>query len=408
MTRIHGRLTALAVKNTIKRGIYADGGGLYLQVARNGSRSWILRYRLGGRRRYCGLGSTLRVTLAEARKRAAEARSVLMAGNDPISLKQGQRTAAHLNAARAVTFAKAGAQYIDAHRSGWSAKSTQAWTSSFDQHVYPVIGVLPVQEIDTSLVMRVIEPIWATKTETASRVRGRIEAVMDWAATRGFRKGDNPARWDGHLENLLPAKTKVAKVEHLDAMPYTALPEFMARLRQDPAMAARALEFTILTAARSAEALKADWSEIDLAVKVWTVPAARMKAGVEHKVPLSDAAIELLSSLPGKRAGFVFPGTKPGKPINRSALLLQLRGMGQPGATVHGFRSSFVDCAHEQTTFPSEVIEMSLAHSVGNAVARAYRRTDLFDRRRALMAAWARFCAGQEQPSATVTELRRA
>ena len=192
MTRIHGRLTALAVKNTTKRGIYADGGGLYLQVARNGSRSWILRYRLGGRRRYCGLGSTLRVTLAEARKRAAEARSVLMAGNDPIALKQGQRTAAHLNAARAVTFAKAGAQYIDAHRSGWSAKSTQAWTSSFDQHVYPVIGALPVQEIDTSLVMQVIEPIWTTKTETASRVRGRIEAVMDWAATAASVKATTP------------------------------------------------------------------------------------------------------------------------------------------------------------------------------------------------------------------------
>jgi integrase len=408
MTRIHGRLTALAVKNTTKRGIYADGGGLYLQVARNGSRSWILRYRLGGRRRYCGLGSTLRVTLAEARKRAAEARSVLMAGNDPISLKQGQRTAAHLSAARAVTFAKAGAQYIDAHRSGWSAKSTQAWTSSFDQHVYPVIGALPVQEIDTSLVMRVIEPIWTTKTETASRVRARIEAVMDWAATRGFRKGDNPARWDGHLENLLPAKTKVAKVEHLDAMPYAALPEFMTRLRGDAGMAAQALEFTILTAARSGEALKADWAEIDFAAKVWTVPAARMKAGVEHKVPLSDAAMTLLGSLPGKRVGVVFAGTKAGKPVNRSALLLQLRGMGQPNATVHGFRSAFVDWAHETTAFPTEAIELSLAHSVGSAVTKAYRRTDLFDRRRALMAAWAGFCAGQEQPSATVTELRRA
>ena len=246
--------------------------------------------------------------------------------------------------------------------------------------------------------MRVIEPIWTTKTETASRVRGRIEAVMDWAATRGFRKGDNPARWDGHLENLLPAKTKVAKVEHLDAMPYTALPEFMARLRQDPAMAARALEFTILTAARSAEALKADWSEIDLAVKVWTVPAARMKAGVEHKVPLSDAAVELLSSLPGKRAGFVFPGTKPGKPINRSALLLQLRGMGQPGATVHGFRSTFKDWASEQTAYPNELSEMAMAHTVADKVEAAYRRGDLMDKRRRLMEDWAKFC-GRVNPA---------
>jgi integrase len=332
-----------------------------------------------------------------------------MAGNDPIALKQGQRTAAHLNAARAVTFAKAGAQYIDSHRSGWSAKSTQAWLSSLEQHVYPVIGALPVQEIDTSLVMRVIEPIWTTKTETASRVRGRIESVLDWAVTRGFRKGDNPARWDGHLENLLPAKTKVAKVEHLDAMPYATVPEFMARLRGgDSGMPARALEFAVLTAARSSEVLKATWDEIDLATKVWTVPAARMKAGVEHKVPLSEAAMTLLGSLSGTRDVFVFPGTKPGKPINRSALLLQLRGMGQRNATVHGFRSAFVDWAHEATAFPTEAIELSLAHSVGSAVTKAYRRTDLFDRRRALMTAWASFCAGKEQPSATVTELRRA
>jgi integrase len=406
MSRIHGKLTALAVKHTTQRGLYADGGGLYLQVARNGSRSWILRYRLGGRRRYCGLGSLLRVTLAEARQRAAEARSVLMAGNDPIAIKQGQRTSARLNVARALTFAKAATQYIDSHRAGWSSKSTHQWTSSLEQHVYPVLGLLPVQEIDTALVMRAIEPIWSTKIETASRVRGRVENILDWAVARGFRKkGDNPARWDGHLENLLPAKAKLAKIEHLAAMPYAALPEFLIQLRQHPAMAARALEFAILTAARSSEVLNANWSELDLPGKVWAMPASHMKAGREHKVPLSDATVALLSALPGARTGIVFPGSKAGKPMNHGQLRVLLRGVGQQDATVHGFRSSFSDWAHEQTTFPREVIEMSLAHSIGSAVERSYRRTDLFDRRVALMDAWSDFLDGREPRSASVTEL---
>jgi integrase len=408
MTRIHGKLSALAVKNTTERGLYADGGGLYLQVARNGSKSWILRYRLGGRRRYCGLGSLLRVTLAEARQRAGEARSVLMAGNDPIAIKEGQRTATRLNAARSMTFAKAAAQYIESHRAGWSPKSVSQWAGTLKQHVNPVIGALPVQDIDTALVMKTVEPIWSTKTETASRVRGRIESILDWAATRGFRTGDNPARWSGHLENLLPAPAKVAKVEHHAAMPYATVPAFMVQLRRDPTSAARALEFAILTAARTAEILTADWSEIDLDAKVWAISASRMKAGRDHKVPLSDAAVELLSALPGPRAGIVFPGSRSGRPMNQMQLRRQLRGMGQTDATVHGFRSAFVDWSHEQTVFAREVIEMSLAHSVGSAVEKSYRRTDLFARRRALMSAWADFCAGKAQPSATVTELRRA
>jgi integrase len=406
MTRIHGKLSALAVKHLTARGLYADGGGLYLQVARNGSRSWILRYRIGGRRRYCGLGSLLRVTLAEARKRAGEARAVLMDGNDPIAIKLGQRTAARLNVARSMTFEKAAAQYIESHRAGWSPKSTRQWGASLEQYVGPVFGALPVQAIDTPLVMKVIEPLWSTKTVTAARLRGRIEAILDWAATRGFRSGDNPARWDGHLENLLPAKIKVAKIKHMAAMPYAALPEFMGRLRQDLAMPARALEFVILTASRRAEVLNADWSEIDLTNKVWTIPPARMKAGREHKVPLSDAAVALLSALPA-REGIVFAGSKAGRPMN-DGRILRLHALGESNVTVHGFRSSFSDWAHERTTFSAEIIELSLAHAVGNAVARAYRRTDLFDRRRALMTAWADFVAGKAQASATVTELRRA
>jgi integrase len=410
MTRIHGKLSAFAVKNTTERGLYADGGGLYLQIARNGSKSWILRYRLGGRRRYCGLGSLLRVTLAEARKRAGEARGILMDGNDPIAIKQGQRTAARLSVARTMTFAKAATQYIDAHRASWSAKSTsaQVWINSLKQYVHPVIGSLPVQDIDTGLVMRVIEPIWAVKTETASRIRGRIEAILDWAKTRGFRTGDNPATWEGHLENLLPAKAKIVSVVHHEAMPYADLPTFMAQLRQQRTPGARALEFTILTAARTGETVKADWSEIDLASKTWTIPAVRMKARKEHTVALSDAAVKLLTALP-TREGFVFGDAKVGKSIEARAMFTVLqRDMGQQSITVHGFRSTFSDWAHECTVFPAELIEMALAHSVGSAVARAYRRGDMFERRSALMSAWADFCAGKMQPSATVTELRRA
>jgi hypothetical protein len=241
MSRIHGKLSALAVKHATKRGLYGDGGGLYLSVAKNGSKSWILRYRMGGRRRDCGLGSLAIVPLAEARRRAAEARTVLLNGNDPIAIKQGQRTAARLNVARGMTFQKCAAQFISSHRAGWSKGFIHEWVASLGRYVYPIIGALPVQDIDTALVLKAIEPIWASKTTTAARVRTRIEAVLDWAAARGFRAGDNPARWDGHLENLLPAKSKLVTVKHMKAMPYADVPALMSRLRQDRAMAARAL-----------------------------------------------------------------------------------------------------------------------------------------------------------------------
>jgi integrase len=407
MGRIHGKLSALAVKNAVKRGMYSDGGGLYLSIAKNGSKSWVLRYRLGGRRRYCGLGSLLRVTLAEARKRAAEARAVLLNGDDPIAIKQGQRTAARLSVARAMTFQKAADSYIASHRAGWSKAFIHEWTASLGQYVYPLIGALPVQDIDTALVMKVVEPIWASKTTTASRIRSRIKAVLDWATARGFRSGDNPARWDGHLQNLLPAEGKLVTVKHMEAMPYAEVPAFMSKLRQHPHMAARALEFLILTAARRSEAMKADWSELDLLDRVWVMPGARMKAGKEHRVPLSDAVMQLLGSLPGPHRGPVFPSRR-GKPMNHGQLRILLRSMDVQDITVHGFRSTFVDWAHEQTNFPSEAIEMSLAHSVGNAVEQSYRRTNLFDRRRLLMSAWSDFCAGKHQVSADVVELKRA
>ena len=405
MSRLHGRLTALAVKHANLCGRYADGGGLYLQVSPNGSRSWILRYRLGGRRRHLGLGPLPRVTLAEARELASAARATLRDGRDPIEVKGSRRAAAAVTAAKTMSFAACADAYVEAHRAGWKPRNIEGWTASLTAHAYPVIGALPVQTIDTSLVMKVLQPLWPTKTETASRLRGRVEAVLDWAKVRGYRDGENPARWAGHLENLLPSKSKVAKVEHLAAPPYAALPVFMAALRTRPDIASRGLEFAILTAARSGEVFHADWNEIDLQNRVWTVPAARMKMGREHRVPLSDAAVELLGALPIPHTGIVF-SLKAGKPLAKMSMQKALKRAGGEGATVHGFRSAFVDWAHERTNFPTEAIELSLAHSIGSAVEKSYRRTDLYERRVRLMEQWADFCAGKVQPSATVTELQ--
>jgi integrase len=411
MSRLHGRLTALAVKHANERGILGDGGGLYLQIARGGSRSWILRYRMGGRRRYLGLGGVPSVSLAEARERASTARAMLREGKDPVAVKAGQRVTTMLAAAKAMTFTQAAAAYLASHATAMRPKTVTAWEQSLATHALPVIGALPVQSIDTPTVMRVLTPIWATKTVTATHVRARIESILDWAKVAGHREGENPARWAGHLEQLLPAKTRIAPVQHHPALPYAELPAFMATLRQHPDLTARALKFTILTAARTDEVRLADWSEIDLAMRTWTIPAARMKMKREHHVPLSDAAVALLEALPsaGSRAGLVFPGFRRGRPFAKMAMLLLVRRLGQSVATVHGFRSTFSTWAAESTSFPSEVVELALAHTDGGSqTALAYRRTDQFEQRVRLMQAWGAFCAGRLQASGEVIELRRA
>lgn len=340
-----------------------------------------------------GLGSASTFTLSEARDKALTCRKLCYEGIDPIEMRRGQRQEAALEAAKAVTFRACAEGHMEAHRAGWrNDKHANQWSATLATYAYPVFGDLPVQAVDTGLVMRVLEPIWTTKTETAVRLRGRIEAILDWAATRGYRRGENPARWKGHLQNLLPKRSKLRKVEHHAAMPFKDMPTFMKTLGKQPGIAAKLLEFTILTAARSGEARGARWSEIDLEAGIWIVPAERMKAGVEHRVPLSTAALAILVEVRGLDDTFVFPRGRHGKPMSNMAMLALLRRMKLNDLTVHGFRSSFRDWASETTHFASEVVEMALAHTVESKVERAYRRGDLFEKRRELMQAWAEFC----------------
>ena len=405
MARTTNRLTALKVEKTKAHGMYADGGGLYLRVTEEATKNWVLRYMLAGKPRWMGLGPVSLFGLQEARAKALDARRLRHEGVDPIEARKAARQQARLDAAKSVTFKECAAAYIAAHKAAWhNPKHAAQWEATLATYAEPIIGALPVQAIDTALVTRVIEPIWSTKPETASRLRGRIESVLDWAKARGFRQGENPARWRGHLDNLLPASSKVRKVEHHAALPFAKIGAFISALREQEGTAARALEFAILTAARTGEVIGATWGEIDLNGKIWTIPASRMKAGREHRVPLSARAVEIVASM-GKLAGddvspktHVFPGLKTGKPLSNMALLMLLRRMAQDEVTAHGFRSTFRDWCAERTSYPGEVAEMALAHTVSNKVEAAYRRSDLFDKRRRLMDDWAKFC-GTVQPA---------
>jgi integrase len=395
MARTIGKLTALAITQAKRRGYYGDGGGLFLQVSAGGAKSWVFRFKESGRLREMGLGPAHTVSLAEARQKALECRKARLDGLDPIEARRGKRIQAKLDAAKAMTFAACAERYIASHKAGWrNPKHAAQWPATLGTYVYPVFGSLPVQAVDVGLVMKAIEPIWVQKPETAGRVHGRIESVLDWAAARGYRQGENPARWRGHLENLLPKKAKVRRVEHHAALPYVEIGAFMDELQRQEGVAARALEFAILTAARTSEVIGAKWDEIDLRERLWTVPAERMKPGKEHRIPLSDAGLAILEGMRKIREGdHVFPGNKAGRPISNMATLMLLRRMGRGDLTAHGFRSSFRDWAAERTTFPAEVAEMALAHTVSDKVEAACRRGDLFQKRRQLSDAWAKFCA---------------
>jgi integrase len=377
-------------------GMYADGAGLYLQVTSKGAKSWIYRFSLHGKPREMGLGSLTAVGLADARSKAAACRTLRQDGVDPIEARRAQHAQAALDAAKAITFKEAAERYIGVHRAGWkAAKHPKLWENTLATYAYPVIGKVSVQAVDTSLVLKILEPIWSTKPETAGRVRGRIEAIMDWAKSRGIRQGENPARWRGHLQYQLPARSKVRRVKHHAALPYAELPEFMVTLREQEGIGARALEFAILTAARTGEIIGATKGEADAAEKLWTVPAVRMKAGREHRVPLSSRALAILQEMTDPRNGentFIFPGGKRGRPLSNMAMATVLRRMDRDDITVHGFRSTFRDWAAECANYPNEVVEMALAHAVSDKVEAAYRRGDLFEKRRQLMADWEAYC----------------
>jgi integrase len=341
-----------------------------------------------------GLGSTKTFSLAEARERALAARRLAADGIDPIDSRRAVRAARAVATVRSMTFAACAEAYIAAHEAGWrNAKHRYQWRQTIAAYAEPAFGPLPVEAVDVGLVLKAIEPIWITKPETAGRVRGRIESILDWATTRGYRQGENPARWRGHLENLLPKKSKVRRVEHYAALPYVEIGGFMAELRQREAIAARALEFAILTASRTGEVLGARWGEINLAERLWIVPAERMKAEREHRVPLSDAALAIVEKMTGTRQNdYLFSALRTGRPLSNMSMLMLLRRMGRDDLTAHGFRSSFRDWAAERTNFPAEVAEMALAHTVADKVEAAYRRGDLFEKRRQLAEAWSRFC----------------
>ena len=405
MARQQQRLTALQVTKYTKPGLYGDGGGLTLQITNAGAKSWLFRYMVGGRPFGMGLGPTHTVSLAEARQKALDARKLLIDGINPLAAKKQSQIAAALTDAKMMSFDQCAEAYILAHKAGWkNAKHGDQWTNTLNTYASPVFGHLPVAEIDTGLVVKCLAPIWESKTETASRVRGRIESVLGWATTSGYRTGENPARWKGHLENLLATISKSSRTKNHPSLPWPRIGAFMAALRVREGVAARAVEFAILTACRSGEVRGAQWAEFDTAGKLWTIPAERMKAKREHQVPLSDAALALLESMPKEDdVDVVFAGTK-GQPLSDmslTAVIRRINGDAKPiwadangeGITVHGFRSSFRMWAAETTNYPREVAEHALAHQLPDAVERAYQRGSQFAKRAALMAEWAVYCA---------------
>jgi integrase len=416
--RTIGRLTARQVANAKPKGgrdfgYLADGGNLLLQVSRGKEggirKSWVLRYQLDGKRHEMGLGSANDFSLAEARERARAQRQLLADGVDPLNVKrdrieQRKRETKEQEAALAKrkTFREVAELFLAKHSDSWgNAKHRAQWRSTLAQYANPVIGHLYVGDVDTPHVIDVLAPLWSTRRVTARRLLGRIERVIDFAKSSGYRDGENPARWREHLRNLLPAERR--QVEHHKALPYGDVPAFMLDLRDREGLSARALEFLALTCVRSGSARGAVWDEISLKEKVWVIPATRMKGKVEHKVPLVGRALEILNKLP-HREGLVFPGSQ-NRPMKDFTLLKELREL-RPDATVHGFRSAARTWMSEQTNFPHEVCEATLAHKVPDAVVRAYRRTDFFDRRRKLMEAWDAYCSRPAPAGATVVPMR--
>ena len=411
MGKISPALSFKAVEKLSKQeGMHAVGGcsGLYLQVTGKGGASWILRVMKDLKRRDYGLGSYQDFSLEEARQKCAEMRKMVRSGVDPLEEKRQSKLAEALAKARTVTFSECVDAYLDAHEDAWkNPKHRQQWRNTLETYAGPVIGALPVSEVDTGLVLKVLEPIWKGKTETATRLRGRIESVLAWSTTRGYREGENPARWRGHLDTLLAKPSKLKAVEHHAALPYKEMHDFMARLAGMEGISARALEFAILTAARSGEVRGATREEIDLEAGMWVIPAGRMKMKREHRVPLSSKAVALLRAMPRiDGSELIFPGLKG--PLSDMSLTAVLKRMGRDDLTAHGFRSTFRDWAAETTNYPQEVAEMALAHAVGDKVEAAYRRGDLLAKRLRMMEDWARYCDTPQAQGNTVVPIRKS
>lgn len=428
MARKAKEASALEVSRYATPGLHFVGGvaGLALQVSNGGARSWILRVMVGGKRREMGLGGYPDVTLSNAREVARVARSKIQDGIDPIDDGKAKRSQLQSARAAAITFAEAAEVYMGSKEVEWkNAKHADQWRNTLKAYVYPVIGNIIVGEIEQAHILRILEPIWLTKTETATRVRGRVEKILDWTRVRGYRKGENPARWKGHLEHMLPAPRKVTPVENRPSLDYPQMAEFMSLLRQEQGVAARCLEFTILTAARSEQARAATWSEIDFENAVWTIKGGRMKGekGMErdHRVLLCAPALALLNALPRQDSRHPFSNTK-GEPLSDSALSAVIKRMQAKRVDAglapwvdkdngrwivpHGFRSTFSTWRADKTNYPEEMGEFALAHAIPDKVAAAYQRGDLLDKRRKLMRDWGAFCT-QRSTAATAVARKR-
>ncbi|TDV04707.1 tyrosine-type recombinase/integrase [Paraburkholderia caballeronis] len=401
------RLSALRVAKEVVPGHYADGGGLYMQIADSGARSWVFRFRLDGRMREMGLGPLSRISLGEARKLAAGYRESVRQQVDPIRARQEEQRRANLEISTQanVTFREAAEAFIQVREAGWrNRKHIQQWGNTLKIYAYPVIGDVRVRDIDTAMIVRILQPIWKKKAETARRVRGRIKAILDAEAVLGHRTGDNPARYVDHLELVLPRSKKRSDVRHHPALPWEELPAFIRELEQRPRRAARLLHLLILTATRTNEVRFARPEEFDLVNRVWEIPGDRTKSGRPLRVPLCDRAVGIVrNALPKAKYGFLFPGYKDGSPLSNMAMLTLLRRMSRQDITVHGFRSTFRDWVAECTAYPDSLAEQALAHIIVSQTIAAYRRRDQLERRREMMEEWAQYCAGQRPPVAKVS-----
>jgi integrase len=409
-------LTAAQVERGTKPGRYGDGAGLYLLVRSREAKFWLFRYTRCGQMREMGLGAATgrtAVSLSKARARARDLHAAVREGRDPLAERKAEKAKAEADAVKsnadAVTFAQVADMFLAAHERGWrNPKHRQQWRNTLRDYVQPQIGALPVGSVDTGAVMKIIGPLWREKTETASRLRGRIESILDYAKASGWREGENPARWRGHLDHLLPARAKVQRVQHHAALHWREIGAFVQRLRQQSGVGARCVEFLILTAARSGEVRGARWNEIDLAHAVWTIPAERMKASREHRVPLSDRGVAVVREMAQLGTdGFVFPGLKDASPLSDVALAKAVDAACGSQATVHGFRSTFRDWCAEARNYPREIAEAALAHVLKDKTEAAYQRGDLLDKRRQLMSDWAAFC-GKPMTAGGVVSLRTA